>query len=186
MAPSWGALQEPGPENRYFPALFHCLTPKSRRGPGALQAIYRRAFLLGNICLLSPGLQSPTVRRCWVAKIDSHSLLPGCLSPTLRGNCTSVAVLESSRRKGTALGRGMLTCPGPLRHCTACLWVRPQRLTPSTWRSLSPGEGAKLLHSGAPAKPRPTPARSLRSAEGRGAWSPWVSKTPCGPEHPAL
>lgn len=102
-------------------------------------------------------------KSCFVSHLPP--LLPA------RGNCSSEVVGKSLEGRA-APGNGALTCPEPLRRCTACLWVRPHRLTPSTCKSRSPGRGTDVMFPGSWAAGRtlsggPCPA-PLHAAPRRG------------------
>ena len=102
--------------------------------------------------------------------------LPTPLTP--RGNCNFRCYQEISGGMGSSpvSSNVALTCPEPLRHCTACLWVRPHRLIPSTCKSRSPGRGKMSCPRAPEAAGRtlgsPCPA-PLHAASGRNGELSW-------------
>lgn len=113
-------------------------------------------------------------RRCERKKItkETKKKVSFCLLPTLP------PPLRGKRSFGCGPGKlpwnKALTCPEPLRHCTACLWVRPHRLTPSTCKSRSPGRGTDVMspsswgcRKDSSGRPLPSaPPRNLKEGQG--------------------
>lgn len=148
------------------------------------KAIYRRAFLLGNICLLSPESHSLIEKWCSLVKIDkeSHFLFSGCFSFTQR-HLQPLLLYKKALEEREKSQKWVHSFALQALH--SLLRGEAHRLTSSAAGAGHLGRSQATGCTPEPAgralvKPLPIPAYSLRSAGGRVAWALWVSRVPRG------
>lgn len=118
--------------------------------------------------LLYPHRKVVVKGRCEREKTDKEEspvLFPAYPPPTQRKlqhqSCSGKLWNKGS---SPVMGYVALTSPEPLRHCTACLWVRPHILTPFTCRSRSPEKKTNIKSHGFWGYRKDSPGRPLFSA----------------------